>query len=124
MSWGPGELEAIDAVDELRIASYRADGSLRPYVIIWMVAVDGDLYVRTWGNPPPGWFRRAKASGRGRIQAGGVERDITVAGADPRVRERIDDAYASKYERYGAGNLRAMTGPDKQDLTLRLDPVD
>lgn len=122
-SWDPSELAAIDAADELHIASYRVDGSLRPYVTIWMVAVDDDLYVRTWGSPPPGWFRRAKASGRGRIQAGGVERDISVGGADPALREPIDDAYARKYERYGMGNVRSMTGPDKQDLTLRLDPV-
>jgi hypothetical protein len=41
-SWFPEELERMDRSDELRIATERADGTLRQWVAIWVVPV-GDL---------------------------------------------------------------------------------
>ena len=42
-AWTGQDLSRIDADDELRIASLRRDGSLRPRVTIWMVRVGDDL---------------------------------------------------------------------------------
>ena len=62
--------------DELQIASRRTDGTLRSFVTIWVVRSGDDIYVRSaYGTENP-WYRRALASGRGRIKAGGVERDV------------------------------------------------
>ena len=80
-AWKPDDLRTIGDAEELRLASRRTDGSLRPYVTMWVVRAGDELYVRSAhgaGNP---WYRRALAAGTGRIRAGGVERDVTFAGA-------------------------------------------
>jgi hypothetical protein len=39
---------------------------LRPYVTMWVVRANDELYVRSAYGPNNPWFRRAKASGAGR----------------------------------------------------------
>ena len=102
----------------------RDDTSLRPYVTMWVVRVGDDLYVRSAGGPKRPWYRRAKASGTGRIRAGGVERDVTFAEASAHAHADIDAAYHAKYDRYGATIVGHVTGPDAQPVSIRLTPKD
>ena len=46
-NWTEDELARIDRAEELDIASRRPDGSLRPFVTIWVVRQAHDLYVRS-----------------------------------------------------------------------------
>src|SRR3712207_3648954 len=101
MTWTNDELTRIGNAQELQLASRRKDGTLRPYVTMWVVRAGHDVYVRSAYGPNSGWFRRAKASGVGRIRAGGVERDVTFGTAAPDVHADIDAAYHAKYDRYG-----------------------
>jgi hypothetical protein len=78
-AWTDEELGRIGEARELQLASERPDGTLRPHVTIWVVRVDDGLYVRSAYGANNPWFRRAKASGVGRIRAGGLERDVTFA---------------------------------------------
>jgi hypothetical protein len=71
------------------------------YVTMWVVRVGDDLYVRSASGPNNRWFRRAKASGAGRIRAGGLERDVTFAKPGAGVHAVIDAAYHAKYDQYG-----------------------
>jgi hypothetical protein len=121
--WTNNELNSIGQADELQITSARPDGTLRPYVTIWVVRDGDDLYVRTAYGAENGWYRRAKASGTGRIRAGGLERDVTFADADPGLHEGIDKAYHVKYDRYGPKIVGSVVGPDVADLTIRLVPA-
>src|SRR5215218_1340546 len=100
-TWTRDELGRIRTAEELRLASLREDGTLRPYVTMWVVRAGDDLYVRSAHGPNNLWYRRAKASGNGRIRAGGLERDVTFAEAAPAAHAGIDDAYHSKYDRHG-----------------------
>jgi hypothetical protein len=59
MSWNASELAAVGAAEELQIASYRTDGSLRPYVTIWVVRAGDELYVRSAYGVDNPWYRRA-----------------------------------------------------------------
>ena len=121
-TFSPSELQAIGGADELRISSRRPDGSLRPFVIVWCVREREDIYVRS-AYSGSGWFHRAVISGRGRIRAGGVERDVVFEQAiDDATHERIDDAYHQKYDRYGPGNVGTVVGARVRDVTLRLTP--
>ena len=120
--WASTELDTIGGADELEIASLRSDGSLRPYVIIWVVRADDQIYVRSARGPDNGWYRRAKASGAGRIRAGGLERDVTFAQADSDAHDRIDAAYHGKYDHYGASLVDPVVGQDAAAVTLRIEP--
>jgi hypothetical protein len=120
--WTDDDLDRIGGAEELQISSRRADGSLRPYVTIWVVRAGDDLYVRSAHGANNGWFRRAKASGSGRIRAGGTERDVTFAETDPAESARIDRAYHSKYDRYGPRFVGPVVGAAVAPLTIRLMP--
>jgi hypothetical protein len=121
--WSDDELRAIGAADELQISSRRADGTLRPYVTIWVVRDGDELYVRSAYGAGNGWFRRARAAGAGRIRAGGVERDVTFTDADPATGPALDRAYHAKYDRYGPAIVGTVVGDAVASLTLRLTPA-
>ena len=120
--WAKDELDRIGAASELQLASQRRDGSLRPSVTMWVVRVGDDVYVRSAYGPGNPWYRRATASGVGRIRAGGVERDVTFADASTGVQGDIDAAYHAKYDRYGPQIVGTVVGPEAASVTIRLVP--
>ena len=123
-TWTADELQRVADAVELRVASQRADGSLRPFVIIWHVRVGDAVYIRSARGTSSSWFRRAKDAGMGRISSGGVERDVTFEPAAADVRDAVDAAYHAKYDRYGPGPVGAVTGDDVLETTLRVLPRD
>jgi hypothetical protein len=121
-TWTSDELKTIGDADELEISSTRPDGTLRPYVTIWAVRAGDDLFVRSaYGTENP-WFRRAKASGTGRIRAGGLERDVTFADPAPDVHPELDRVYHAKYDSYGPAIVNPVVGAEAALATLRLLP--
>jgi hypothetical protein len=126
-TWTDDELRRVGAATELQIASRRDDGSLRPYVTIWTVRAGDRLYVRSAYGADNPWFRRATASGSGRIRAGGIERDVTftpVSELDAATQAAVDAAYHAKYDRYGPQIVGTVTGSHATPVTLRLVPQD
>lgn len=121
-TWSNEELDRIGRAEELQLTSRRDDRSLRRYVTMWVVRTGDDVYVRSAGGPDRPWYRRAKASGAGRIRAGGVERDVTFAEATADAHASIEAAYHAKYDRYGATIVGHVTGPHAQPVTIRLMP--
>ncbi|WP_238009077.1 DUF2255 family protein [Dactylosporangium sp. AC04546] len=121
-AWTDEELDRVGDADELQLASRRADGTLRPYVTMWVVRTGHQMYVRSAYGPANPWYRRARASGTGRIRAGGVERDVTFADASAGAHTGIDAAYHAKYDRYGPAYVGAVVGAEAAPVTIRLVP--
>jgi hypothetical protein len=121
-AWTHDELSRIGAADELQLASAHGDGSLRPYVTMWVVRAGDELYVRSAYGPDNPWYRRATASGHGRIRAGGVERDVTFGEAAVDAHAVIDAAYHAKYDRYGPKIVGSVVGSHAKAVTVRLVP--
>jgi hypothetical protein len=120
--WTADQLRKIGDAEELRIASRRPDGTLRPYVTIWVVRDADDLYVRSAGGLENPWYRRAVASGAGGIQAGGVEQSVAFETPDTDALEEITAAYHAKYDRYGPSVVGTVVSPEAVASTLRLVP--
>jgi hypothetical protein len=121
-AWSPGELDRIGRAQEVQLASRRPDGTLRPYVTMWVVRAGDQVYVRSAYGPDNPWYRRATASGTGRIRAGDLEADITFAHADDSAQGQIDAAYHAKYDRYGPQIVDSVTGGHAHQVTIRLVP--
>ncbi len=120
--WTQTELNRIGAAEELQIAGLRADGSLRKRVIIWVVRIGDDLYVRSVNGRTSGWFRGIQVRHAGRIWAGGVEKDVEfVEVNEPEIIAEVDDAYRAKYRRYSQW-VAPMLVPDARAATLKLIP--
>jgi hypothetical protein len=121
-AWTSDELNKIENAEELQIAGLRTDGSLRKPVIIWVVRVGDDVYVRSVKGRSSGWFRGVLVRHEGRIWAGGVEKDVTfVEQVAPEVNEQIDAAYRAKYRRYPQYVAPLLT-PEVWAATLKIAP--
>ena len=124
-TWTPDQLTWIDESDELEIAARRADGTLRRWTPVWVVRVDGQVYVRTWHRRTSGWFGAVADSGRARVRVPGLETGVSVedVGEGPGdLRNRVDQAYRAKYARYGHGSVGPMIADEAAVATLRLTP--
>jgi hypothetical protein len=119
-TWTSDELYRIGNAEELKIAGQRADGTLHKAVIVWVVRLDDDLYVRCVNGRKGAWFCGALIRHAGRIWAGGVEKDITfVEEENPDINAKIDDAYLTKYKHYPR-YVAPMVTPKVRAATIKL----
>ena len=123
-SWTRNDLGRIGAAEELQLASFKEDGTLRKPVTIWVVRVGDDLYVRAYRGREGAWFRHIQRRPEGRISAGGVTKDVTFvdASSDEALNNKIDAAYQSKYQRYSATYVDPMIARQARATTLKLVP--
>jgi hypothetical protein len=122
-TWTKDELDKIGNADELRLATARPDGSLHRPVTIWVVRHGDDLYIRSYRGTGGSWFRRARERREGRIQAGGVDKHVTLADADHNLDDQIDAAYRAKYRRHSGTYVDPMVAPQAQATTIKLVPA-
>jgi len=121
-TWTNEELDKIGTAEELRIATLRHDDTLRRPVIIWVVRLGDDLYIRCVNGREGAWFRGVLTRYEGHIWAGGVEKDVTfVEEIDPKINAKIDEAYLTKYQRYPQW-VAPMVTPEAQAATIKLVP--
>jgi hypothetical protein len=120
--WTRDELAKIGTAQELQIASLRRDGSLRNPRTIGVVRVGDDLYVRSIHGRAGGWFPGTQVRHQGHIPAGGVDKDITFADADPDLNDQIDAAHRDKYRRYGPSTIGGVVNPGARAATIHLVP--
>jgi hypothetical protein len=116
-----GELDKIEAADELRLASARRDGTLRRPVTMWVVRLGDDLYVRSVNGRSAFWFRGARVRHEGRLSSGGVEKEVALVETDE-LGDEVDTAYRTKYQRYAAGIVESIVSPKARAATLKLVP--
>jgi hypothetical protein len=120
--WTSNELNKIGMAEELEIASLRRDGTLRKPVIIWVVRLGDDLYVRSVNGRTSAWFRGALARHEGRIWAGGVEKDVVfVEEPGSEISEQLDAAYRAKYHRYPS-SVDHINSPTARTAAIKLAP--
>lgn len=122
-AWTSDELKKVETAEELKIASLRRDGTLRKPVIIWVVRVGDELYVRSVNGRTSAWFRGVESRHEGQIRAGGVVKDVAfVEEPDPAINEQIDAAYRTKYRRYAESIINHINGSEARAATIKLVP--
>jgi hypothetical protein len=114
--WTSDELDAIGAAEELEIATLRSDGTLSKPVTVWVVRHGPDLYVRSGYGNGAAWYRE------GRIEAGGIAKDVSLADADATLHGTIDAAYRAKYGHHGARWVDPMVSSEARSTTIKLVP--
>jgi hypothetical protein len=120
--WTDDELDRVGAAEELDVASRRPDGELGSRRTIWVVRVGDDIYVRSVNGPTSAWFRGTRARHEGRVEAGGVEKDVAFEDVDGEINDAVDAAYRSKYGRYSANTIQRITSSTAGSTTMRLLP--
>src|SRR4051794_16990415 len=89
---------ALEELDRARILGVRA-GTEHRYTGVWVVVVEGRVFVRSWNDKPTGWYRAFQAQPLGSIQLAGREIDIRARRLrGDRLRDAVTRAYAGKYD--------------------------
>jgi hypothetical protein len=121
--WTSDQLDKVGRAEELQIASFRRDGTLRKPVTIWVVRHGDDLYVRSVGGRSAHWFRGTQETHQGRIRAGGVQQDVTFVDADHGIDDEVDADYRTKYSRYAGRILNSVLTPEARSATIKIVPL-
>jgi hypothetical protein len=120
-AWTSDELDKIGAAEELDLGSVRRDGTLRNPVTMWVVRHGDDLYVRSVNGRVSSWFRSAQTRHEAHIQAGGVDKDVSLVETDD-VGNEVDAAYRAKYGRRYPSIVPSFVAPEARAATLKLVP--
>jgi hypothetical protein len=114
----------IEELATAKILGVRA-GAERRYTSVWVVVVQGRVFVRSWNDKPTRWYRAFLAQPLGSIQLAGR---AIAARAKPlrgeRLRDAVTRAYAGKYDtKVSEKWVRGFADPGRAATTLELLPV-
>ncbi len=121
--WTPDELTEIGEVEEVEVTPAAPDGSTTGSVVMWVVTVGGQVYVRSARGAEGRWYQRASQTGTGGFTAGGVSREVTFTGVTDAENEAVTDAYRTKYAAQPAEFLNPMVEGPSVEATLRVTPA-
>ena len=116
--------EIVEAARAAKIAGVRA-GAEHRYTGVWIVVVDGRLFVRSWNDKPTGWFRAFQNEPTGMLQLGTLE--IPVRGKSvrsSRIRDAVTQAYGEKYNTKASQKwVKGFGDPQRLVNTLEFVPT-
>ena len=121
--WSDGELRKIAKTDDLHISPFREDGkTYGTPTWIWSVVVDDGLFVRAYNGKNSRWYKAAMQQKAGRITVAGITKDVLFEPVSDEIKDRIDDAYRTKYK--GSPYLDPMIGTRARAATVSITPID
>ena len=119
--WTMGELDRIKTTDELRLAVVDIDGRRRPPVTIWMIACQGDVFIRAVNGRHAVWFRAARAKHHARLAAGEVSQGVELVETQESS-EEIDSAYRANYRQVARDIVECIITQQARAATFKLIP--
>jgi hypothetical protein len=114
----------IEELARAKILGVRA-GTEHRYTGVWVVIVEGRVFVRSWNDMPTGWYRPFEAQPLGSIQLAGREIAIRARRLrSERLQDAVSRAYAGKYDTKASQKwVRGFAEPHRCATTLELLPV-
>jgi hypothetical protein len=114
----------LEELARAKIVGVRA-GAEHRYTGVWVVVVEGRVFVRTWNDKPTGWYRAFQAQPLGSIQFAGWEVAVRARQLrGERLRDAVTRAYAGKYDTKASEKwVRGFAEPSRAATTLELLPV-
>ena len=123
-SFGAETLRLLDETKEVFIETRRDNDSPEHRTIIWVVVVEGEVYVRSVRGPRGRWYREISSNPEGALHVQDYRVPVRAAHAaeGPRV-DAVSAALRSKYEQSSPNSTAAMLRPDTLPTTLKLSPA-
>jgi len=112
-------LTSLRDVEEVLITPAPAEGVVHPGRLIWVLEIDGRVFVRSWRGPNAAWYRQSLLSYRARIAGDGFDLDVTLRESHD-ADDVVDAAFLAKYSSHYA---LEMIAPLARETTLELLPA-
>ena len=95
--------DILVALRDGKILRILAGSEPHRFIGIWVVVVEGRVFVRSWSLKPRSWYRTFLEEPRGAIQLAGREIPVrAVRTRSERLKDAVDRAYLEKYKSPGA----------------------
>lgn len=110
--------EILAAIRNSKILGIRAGTQPHRFIGIWVVVVEGRVFVRSWSLKPRSWYRTFLKEPRGTIVV--ADREIPVRAVrtrSERLKDAIDKAYLEKYNTPGSIKYARDLGRAKSRAT-------
>ena len=119
--------EVLSKIHEDKILGIRAGTDTDHRVIgIWVVVVDGRVFVRSWSMKPRSWWRTFLEDPYGEIFVANRTRGIKIRAMKVRsekMKDKVSAAYREKYNTPGSvGYVEDMSRSPSRDTTTELVP--
>ena len=118
--------KTLAALRDEKILGVRAGTEPHKFIGIWMVIVNGRLFVRSWSLKPRSWWRTFVKERRGAITVGGKEIPVrAVQTRSEQMKDAVSRAYAEKYNTPGSLKyVKDMSRKKSRDTTTELLPLE
>jgi hypothetical protein len=117
--------DVIGNLDKGKILGIRAGSAPHRFIGVWMVVVEGRLFIRSWSLKPRSWYRTFLLDPVGAITIG--EREFPVRAIQTRserLKDAVSTAYAAKYNTPSSKKyVRDLSGAKSRGTTTELAPV-
>ena len=123
-SFAPDTLRLIDEAREVRIETRRDEDAPTHRTTIWVVTVDGTVFVRSVRGREGRWYREVSENPAAALHVGHDRIAVRAVPVTDEAKIRaVSEAYREKYGRTSPGSTRAMVQPETLPTTLRLEPA-
>jgi hypothetical protein len=91
--------DIVAAIHNSKILGIRAGQQPHRFIGIWVVVVEGRVFVRSWSLKPRSWYRTFLEDPYGAVQIAGRELAVrAVRTRSDRLKDAVDRAYIEKYK--------------------------
>jgi hypothetical protein len=114
----------VAAINDSKILGIRAGTKPHRIIGIWVVVVEGRVFVRSWSLKPRSWWRTFQEEPRGVIEVNGKLHKVrAISTRSERLKTAVEKAYAEKYNTPGAQYfVRGFKSKKRRDTTTELVP--
>jgi len=117
--------DIVAAINKSKILGIRAGTEPHRFIGLWVVVVEGRVFVRSWSLKPRSWYRTFLEEPRGVIQVD--DREIPVRAVhtrSERLKDAVSRAYKEKYNTPGSVQyVRDLGGAKSRATTTELVPL-
>lgn len=115
----------VTSIRDGKILGIRAGTKPHRIIGIWVVVVEGRIFVRSWSLKPRSWYRTFLEEPRGVIEVDGRKIPVrAIFTRSERLKTAVDRAYREKY--HTPGSLHFVKGfrvKKRRDTTTELAPL-
>jgi hypothetical protein len=123
-SFAAETLRLLDETKEVRIETRRDDHSPEHRTIIWVVVVEGEVFVRSVRGSRGRWYREISSNPESALHVEDTRIPVRAAPAtDDTTVDAVSAAFRSKYQQSSPGSTAAMVRPEILPTTLKLSPA-
>ena len=116
-------LRLLDETKEVRIETRRDGDSPEHRTIIWVVVVEGEVFVRSVRGAKGRWYREISSNPEGALHVHNDRFPVRASPATEEAADAVSAAFRSKYQQSSPASTEAMLRAETLPTTLKLSPA-